>query len=505
MNVLKEILRVVLVNTDKEKVFPELVDAENARPSLTGKLLKGMEGDLYSSDEDAALDLYGTEANDQRFRTLKSRMYDRLVQSVLFLTIKQPEHSEYIVNYFKCQRALIAARILMKFASHQAGYVVATKTLSVAERYQFTDISLQLAVLLRDYSSVRCLNLQFKAYSRKVNRYLLTLSSEYESDYLLDDALLGLKISHFEHSHYIKEHEEIYKRIKAMNADTASHVLRINEYRAAIFYYETLEDYRMVCDQCENAISYLDQNSHLSQNARVGEFNLRRISAILCSRRRIELEDGAFSLSVFADGGHNWYSTLGILFASSLYNLDYDAAYEYYDLATSHTKFDSLDGVSKERWTIYNAYLLLCELLSLTAIRNHARREFRLSTFLNSTNYEAKAKGDANSLIEIVHALYLLLVGDYNGAEKRIEYLNVYCTRYLRDSHFDRLRLFIKALQHIPRHLGDSVTLKLKAEPFLHAIRAAASTPIPAELNELLPYDVMLVALLSKLEASESW
>ena len=84
MEILKEILRIVTSKSDKAKVFPELIEDDIASTSLAGRFLNGMANDTYANDEDAAKDLYGTDAGDQRFRTLKSRTYERLMQSVLF-------------------------------------------------------------------------------------------------------------------------------------------------------------------------------------------------------------------------------------------------------------------------------------------------------------------------------------------------------------------------------------------------------------------------------------
>ncbi|MCO6465128.1 MAG: hypothetical protein J5I53_00795, partial [Bradyrhizobiaceae bacterium] len=93
------------------KTLPEAFDQDGAddKNYFVTVYIKGILDGTFATDADAAKAIYGTGTTDQRYRTLKSRVYDRLIRSILQLQVKQPEHSEYLSYYYKCTRNMICA------------------------------------------------------------------------------------------------------------------------------------------------------------------------------------------------------------------------------------------------------------------------------------------------------------------------------------------------------------------------------------------------------------
>ena len=199
-------------------------------------------------------------------------------------------------------------------------------------------------------------------------------------------------------------------------------------------------------------------------------------------------------------GGPNWFAAQSLLFASSFQNMELENANNIYCDVISHSNFKRMDQLTIERWNLHGAYIKLAELLKLHSPEQSSVSNFRLTTFLNSMIMETRSKQDSNSLIVIFHAFYLLLNNRYDEAEKRIEYLNVYCTRYLKEISNSRLWLFVKATQAIPRNRGNAAGLRRAWTPVLSRIKEAFSIPMPAEINELIPYDVLMEAYLRTVE-----
>lgn len=503
MRLLKEILRVVTAKTSKPNLLALISDATETS-TITSRFLSGLAEDEFQTDEDASKSLYNSGARDTRYRTLKSRAYEKLTLAVLNLNIKQPDHSEYLSSYYKCIRYEVAAQTLMRFASRKAGYAIALRTLSIAQRYHFSSVCLSLSALIRDSAALWGDQTTFYQYNGKVRFYSLAVVSEYESDYLLEDLRLELSITHYDRIYYQNKHKSVLDTISSMVDSCPTHLLQLNRYRASIIYHETIEEFEVVKEQCESAIHYLKGLPHLAQKARIGEFLLRRAAVDIYTRNQISKSDMSECTALFSVGGPNWNTCMILSFVSSMYSLDFSQAIEVHESVYSANNFGQMHGVAKERWLLHNAYLLLAKELGLSNLEGIAIDGFRLSTFLNSMTNESKSKRGANSLIIIFHALSLLLEHKFDLAEKRIEYLNVYCTRYLRDRQHTRVRVFIKAIQQIPRYRGNLIGLKAALAPYLTAIREAAVIPMPAEVNELIPYDVMLEAYVRKLEAEEA-
>ena len=504
MEILKEILRIVTSKSDKAKVFPELIEDDIASTSLAGRFLNGMANDTYANDEDAAKDLYGTDAGDQRFRTLKSRTYERLMQSVLFLQVKQPEHSEYLSYYYKCMRNLIGAQTLIRFASRRAGYAIAHKTLTVAQKYEFTDICLSLAVLLRESAAVWNKRTTFLHHHRDVVKYQNALRCEYDADFMLHHIKMEMTVTSRKRSYLMDLHKDAMIKVESMCREHNTYLLRLNSIRAAVNYYDFIEDFVGVINECKRAIQYLNSQPHLLLRNRYGEFILQNMSAALYLRRYDEAFQLADScIESFTEAGNNWYFASDLSFVAAINIQDYTKAEYYYSRATNHRKFTMLSESTRERWIIYGAYLLLAERLGLHAPSQSKTKTFRLTTYLTSLPEESKSKKVYNVLIIVSHVFYLMLNKDFDTAEKRIDDLHIYSSRYLKEKHFHRVRIFLRLIQSFPKHSFIPEQIQKNTKDIYSELVASSRNPMPSETNELIPFEVMFESLLTTMKSTD--
>lgn len=503
MEVLKEILRIVTSKSDKKNVLPGIDGNESESSTLADKYLQGIGSEKYLAEDDAAKDLYGTTSKDQRYRTLKSRTYDRLMHALLFLQVKQPDHSEYLTYYYKCMRNMIGAQTLMRFASRRAAYAIAQKTLTVSEKYEFTDLCLALSVMLRESAAQWNQRTTFIHHHHDVVKFMDQLRAEHNSDYLLDFIQLEMVVASRKRSYLIDLHKDAMVKVEALRKEYNTHTLRLNSYRAAVNFYDFIEDFEGVIRESEKVISYLKSNKHLSSKARFGEFTLQKLSACLYLRRYEEaykLADDC--ISSFTEAGNNWYYASDLAFVAAINMRDYAKAEYYYLTATKHPQYNTLAEATKERWILYGAYLFLAERLGLYTSSQAQTRAFRLSTYINSLPEEAKSKKVYNVLIIISHVFFLILDQDYDSAERRIEYLKVYSSRYLKEKHFRRVRVFLRLIQSFPRHSFLPSEINRSSKELFAELKESANDLMPSETNELIPFEVMYEALLRTVEES---
>jgi len=508
VEILKEILRVVTSKSDVPKVFPELDEQadEEVRDSLTGQFLRGLLDDSFGTDDEAADLLYGTDKSDQRYRTLKSRTYERLLHSVLLLQVKQPEHSEYLTYYYRCTRNLICAQSLMRFASRKAGYHVALKTLAIAKKYQFTDVCLTLAALLRETAGFWGERKKFGAYNSMVENYFRILEAEYRSDALLDMFAMETSMTSRTRQHLIHNGNTIKQEIDDLRDRYGSHLLILNAYRHDINLANLTDDHNRMIVTCDGAIDYLSENPHLSQPARLGEFRLRKMMMLILVRRPQEAFHEADNVvGSFREAGYNWYIAVFFATTACMQSLEFDAAESYVTLATSHRKFPLLSDGQRETWTILGAYVHLAQRLGLYTPKDPTKfKHFRLSTYLNSVPEVSKNKKVVNVLILISHVYFLILDGDLDAAEKRIEYLKVYGSRYLKEKQFQRVRIFLRMLQAFPRNSFYADEVRASNEELFAQLQLTQSDHLPTLINEYIPFEVMYESLLQYLEEHEA-
>ncbi|MBK7032285.1 MAG: hypothetical protein IPH49_03225 [Ignavibacteria bacterium] len=99
---------------------------------------------------------------------------------------------------------------------------------------------------------------------------------------------------------------------------------------------------------------------------------------------------------------------------------------------------------------------------------------------------------------------YLMINGDYDTAEKRIDYLRVYSSRYLKEKHFNRVRIFLRLIQSFPKHSFIPSEIRKHTKDIYDELIASSHDPMPSETNELIPFEVMFESLLKTVERSES-
>ena len=507
MEILKEILRIVTSKSEVPKVLPELDDDADPeiRDSLTAQFLHGLNEDRYEDDEHAAVELYGTGKSDQRYRTLKSRVFERLLHSILFLQVKQPEHSEYLSYYYKCTRNLICAQSLMRFASRTAGFHVAQKTLTIAQKYQFTDICLTLSVLLRESAGFWGQKKKFNHYNALVKKYFRVLEAEYRSDELLDLHAIENSYTSRTKAFLLNLGDEILEEIQALEEEFQSHLLKLNVFRHRINLAHTSGNPHDMIVTCDDAIQYLTSNPHLSQPARLGEFRLRKMMMQLIVRKSAAaFEEADAVVESFRLGGNNWYIALTYATAAAFHEQKFDAAERFIEQAVSHRKFQLLGELQVETWIVYDAYIHLAVRLGLyTSSRPEKQKSFRLSTYLNSVPEESKVKKVANVLILISHAFFLILDGEFDAAERRIEYLKVYGSRYLKEKHYSRVRIFIRLLQSVPRNSFLADEVRRSNKDLYEQLLLTREEQMPSTLNEFIPFETLYNSLLDFLERYE--
>jgi hypothetical protein len=500
VEILREILRVVTSKSDPKKTLPELSDSPEE--NLTTRFLLGLHDGKYKNDDEAASDLYGSNHSDQRYRTLKSRTSERLIHALLFLQVKQPEHSEYLSYYYKCTRNLIAAQTLMRFASRKAGVSVAERALTVAKKYQFSDLCLALVALLRESAGIFAERKLFMAYNDELKYYLRLLEAEYKSDEYLD--LLSMEFRHTRRTKaHLKELSESYvTEINELVVEYPSHNLRLNYYRLSLIYHEIRESFESIISTCETAISYLHANQHLIQKARLGEFGLTKMLNCIIIRRFADASSMSDEvIASFIEGGNNWYYAIDLSIISAIQSGDYGRAWSYYEKAVNHRSFPLQSQIVHELWNVYLAYLVLCEELGLVELPQTKKKAvFRLSSFLNSVPEFSKDKKVANLLIIVAQVSYLVIQGNFDQAEKRIDYLRVYMSRYLREREYNRTRAFLRMLNTFSRCSFEPKRIRSENEKYFTLLRETSNDPMPGDTNEIIPYEVLYEQLLQALE-----
>lgn len=500
MDLLKDILRVATTKSDIRKTFPELAD-EVVDGSIGARFIRGIHSGSYKTDEDAAQDLYAAPRTDQRYRTLKSRFYERLLNSLLTLQIKQPDHSEYLTTYYKVTRNNIAAQTLVRFSARAAGTFVAERTLATAEKYQVTDVCISLLIILRESAGLTRNKRDFLELNSKLEYYIKLLEVECRSEYYLDSFMFESKRQKATIADLNSVASSYCQAIEKDLENYDTNLLRLNYYRMRLLRCEMMRDSEGGVAVAEAALEYLKANPRFTQPARIGEFSSSKMYFCVTLKRFEEaLTMADDCLSTFASGGHNWYNAADLAFLAAMNVQQFPRAINYYRRAVEHPRFTVQPEVMVERFNNHLAYLYMLPHLGLYSRTDELPKPLRISTYLNSVPEFSKDKKGSNCTVLISHVLLLIITRQYDLVERRLDYLKVYSSRYLREKEFDRTRLFIRLLGVFPRSSFDPKRIKKNGQVLYQQLAETADEIALPEVVEVLPYELLYEKLVWVLE-----
>ena len=188
----------------------------------------------------------------------------------------------------------------------------------------------------------------------------------------------------------------------------------------------------------------------------------------------------------------------------SMHTRNYQDAYEVFLQTVEHKRFKFLPPSLVEIWKIYEAYLYYLIALQQVAVDKKGEAHFarfRMNKFLNETPIFSQDRRGMNIPILVIQILFMVHSKQFNLAIDRIEAINKYCFRYLRQDETFRSNSFIKMLLTIPENSFHRAGVLRKAEKYFRKMEefpqnlAAQSYEV-----EVIPYEDLWEFVVNTLE-----
>lgn len=452
------------------------------------QLIRGLSEKRWESDEQAALDLYGNELGDKTFDMLKSRAKDRLVDMIFQLDTAKRFKSSYDKAYFSTCKNLMSGVILFTQNRLKSGEDLLKSSLSTAEQYHFTDLKIIAAKYLRTLSSFSGSPRKFDLYSGILRKATNTLQDELRSEELNQELILQAvrSVGNDEvwQQHVKRNFDELKELVKRVDTYTT----RINMYRVGLRYYDSISDYRNSIRLAEECEGYLHEHPHLIQRVRLGEMSLNKLYAALHLR---DYENGTRYADectrLFNPGTINWLIFLEYFFLLCLHTGNTSRAAEVYRQVVSHKSFDLYPPQNKEKWKIFEAFLVY----SLPDNRESGIR-FNIPRFINEVSIFSKDKAGYNFSIIIAQILLSLKIGDREQIVNKAEALKLYTSRYIRKEKNPRSYYFMKMILVMIKYDFDPVKTEQIAQKFFVKLqKSTLGEQNELETLEVIPYDLL--------------
>jgi hypothetical protein len=476
-----------------------------ATESLTHKLYELIrKGDL--DDDGMVKKLYGKNRTPSYgpYRTLKTRLRHVLIQAVLLDKVDSPKFRNYneayehgfrivsIVRMLMINRAYTAARELARQAfqkvrdfeiipiNHSLADALASLYLGVnyneAKYNEYNDLSLRYGEAARDLATVQYYYRQVRngIYNNRDNFYKVGLLAGSFTEECKSIAMKYPRIS----------------QIQSIVGDIeVTGCIHRGEYHKAI---QALDSSLEKLQECKGVSSI--------------SLSLISINKVECTLKLRDFDLGIKQIEeaklVIEQNTINGVKLSELAIQLGLATNNYLFAYRELVKMDKRMMNRLLGARAVEAWRILEAYLfflLVAGKINLPEGEPEIKN-FRLNKFLNEVPFYAKDKEGMNIQIIILQVLFLIVQKKYSKAIDKIESLERYCSRYLKEGENFRNNCFFKLLLCVIKANFNRVAAERKGKSVLDKmITKSGGNP---GVIEIIPYERLWGILLDNLEST---
>lgn len=457
-----------------------------------------------SSEEKAMSYFFEGEANRAfYFNRLKRKLRKRLINTLFFIDVNQPKFNEIQKAYYLSYKDAAAVKILIGRGARKPAIALAEKTIKKSLKFEFTDITLELARNLRmHFGNIEGNRKKFLYYKDIIDQQ----SKIYNAELIAEEYYCELAINFAKSQSSKPELTEIaiiyYNELRTVLLEHNSYKLNLHAYLLFALRYEIQNDYNNTLKVCQEAISYFESKPHIASKAVIFNFLLKEIVCSLITRSFVEGEQiSKKCLKLQPKGSINWLVAMDYYIILLFHSNRFEEAQLVYLDAINELNVDNRVKGSSEHWKIHGAFLQYLVAIGKVKNSNETDINFRLSKFLNEVPTHSKDKQGINISILIIQILFLLHKGKHGEIIDRTESLKTYTHRYLRRDDTFRSNCFIKMLLCLPAASFHKAGVIRKAKKYVELLR---SVPIQ-EANqspevEIIPYETLWEFVLESLD-----
>ncbi len=391
----KELIEIVkIVNAKRQKRLegiPE--DLQEGGDTMMHSFYEGIKEHKYASDEDAAYDLYNSDASEKKYQMLKSRLKEKLLETVLLLEKKQPWVSPYEENYYQLKRDLEVGRTLIEKKAEKSGVKILDKVLDYALRYKISEFILEAGKILMQMSSKARTKLKYSEYVEIVRKEIHIYNAEIVANELYCD--LYRKVDKTVHPEaFVIRTEKSVKKLDSLMLGADSHMLKIRYYQIQLYLHQIKYDYENVLRICNEIQKYYKDNPDMYSHEVFIEFAQAKLDAF----RRVGSIDENIKLAddvieMFPEGSDFWFAVLQNFFVLLIHGEEYKRAEMVITEVMNNVNFKNMSEQVFDNWRLYAGaiYVLTAmgRLRSKRMVSKPFKKKFEILEILdNMPNYE---------------------------------------------------------------------------------------------------------------------
>jgi hypothetical protein len=473
--------------------------------SLPDRSMQGKEGNFvnklldkcYETDEQAALDIYGSNPNDVRYKMLKHRVKKKFYNSLFLINYQKLKVKPFVQYEQECYLHLHNANLFLKQSDYKLAEINVKKVLTLAKEYNLINMEIAaLEILLFCNSELGALK-SFQRNKKILDDLLRRKGYEREAVSLFQLIKIHLNKSVKSRREYLPQLEQDVKRLEDLWNLSRTFDAFNSYYKAYIWYYELIGDFSKIVELTVLSEKLVEEGD--VSGARF-DASYNKYILVYSHLRASKFEKGLlYAEKYLLDFNHNsinWFAYLENYFLLAMHSQNYELAKVLLDKVFDNTYYNRISAVAKERWQLYQAYLYI--------IKGDSLQSKITNPYLISLPEHSKDKQGSNVAILILQFYYFLQKKDMEALIYRIESLKKYIHTHLKDAFSLRSKLFLKLLVLTVTEDFNPEVCRKKGKKHYDKL---VSTPPPGDAYseiEIVPYEHLWISILKILENNEA-
>lgn len=445
MEQLDELAKIVTqYRTKKIDLLPFEAEKGNNYLDITNSLADGS----VASDEDAAK-LLSSDTASGKFRMFKSRLKNKLINSILLIDLDTTGISPYGKNLLSYYRNLYIVKLLQAFSANKTADFLLKQLLKQTIQLELTEVSAAVLKDLRYHAAINGNVDEFEEYNKQFKYYESLLHAEDLSREFLSHLNVYHANSNTVKIDYLNSIKENIETLEQLRKKHSSYLLNLNYYRIKGQYYFLLHDYKASNMVWQEFDSFIENYKHFDYEQRQAESEIQKSHNYLHMRDYVNgyacAQKGG---EIFKPYSNNWFIINEQFYLLAMHAGKYEEAGKTVDAVITNPKFKYQIPNRIEKWKVFEAFFYL--MVKAGKIHDEAfiknEKKFRLSRFLNETPIYSKDKKGYNISILVLQVMYMLLDKNYDTLSDKIDALRRYVQRHLIEDEKYKSNMFLKMI-----------------------------------------------------------
>jgi len=477
---LRDLARIVKRGIPKRSQYISLSSLGDTS-ELTSRFFRALTDSTERSEQVISKTVFNVTTSDALYKSHKSQIKQQLLNSLFVLDLDEAGYSELTKRKHLNNRAAFLASELVSLGPDALAESIAEDGLREALEIEAWANAMQFAAILRYIATYAGHDEERRKYSEEYFRIEEIEHAEQRARDSYSEIICAFTATGGEKYEMAEVAERAMPPLEESYAKHPTFGLANLRFLLKTVAFQSRQNYRDSLSACDEYKALLaGQFKRFANPDRLGELAYKRLVCLLQLGEYDNARKAAHECETFVTyGANNWFHLQEYKFLLAMHTVRFEEARTLFEEANRQERMKLLPEYSRERWRIFGIHL---------DVAQNRIPEFRSATeLMKHLRIYSKDKGGFNASMLILQILVLADRGKTNAISQRIDALNKYRARYLKDEGNAQASIFFYLLTLVGQNMPRIGAMLRDAEPLIQEFRSATGPALDG--IQILPYE----------------